>query len=148
MKEINIPRSGATKINIIIFNTPENITELTPEHTMAEPTRPPTRVWDELEGKPSRHVIKFQIIAAITDDAITVRFTTSGLITPLPIVVATLRGNTVKAIKLKKAAKTTAEKGERTLVDTTVAIELAESWKPFMKSKTRIRAIKIYKNVI
>jgi hypothetical protein len=33
----------------------------------------------------------------------------------------------VKAIKLKKAARPTAAKGDKTLVETTVAIELAES---------------------
>ena len=37
---------------------------------------------------------------------------------------------------MKKAAHTTAFWGERTRVETTVAIELAASWKPFRKSKT------------
>jgi hypothetical protein len=41
--------------------------------------------------------------------------------------VATLRGKTVKAIKLKTAARRTALNGERTFVETIVAIELAES---------------------
>jgi hypothetical protein len=36
-------------------------------------------------------------------------------------------GNTVKAIKLKKAAIETAARGERTFVETTAAIEFAES---------------------
>src|SRR5579885_312005 len=40
-------------------------------------------------------------------------------------------------MKLKKAAQTTATRGLRTRVDTTVAMELAASWKPFMKSKAR-----------
>ena len=39
------------------------------------------------------------------------------------------------ARKLKKAANSTAFRGESTFVDTTVEIELAESWKPFVKSK-------------
>ena len=37
-----------------------------------------------------------------------------------------------KATKLKKAAQKTAIRGERTRVETTVAIELAASWKPFV----------------
>ncbi len=37
---------------------------------------------------------------------------------------------------MKKAAQTTAFCGERTRVETTVAIELAASWKPLRKSKT------------
>ena len=36
---------------------------------------------------------------------------------------------------MKKAAQITAALGERTRVETTVAMELAESWKPLMKSK-------------
>src|SRR6478672_11110053 len=39
------------------------------------------------------------------------------------------------ATTLKKAAKTIACCGLRTPVETTVAIEFAASWKPFMKSK-------------
>ena len=38
-------------------------------------------------------------------------------------------------MKLKNAAQTTATPGVRTRVETTVAIELALSWKPLMKSK-------------
>jgi len=68
--------------------------------------------------------------------------------TPLPIVVATLRGKIRKARKLNVAARPTAAIGERTFVETTVAIELAESWNPFIKSKIRTRAIIKYKNVI
>ena len=47
--------------------------------------------------------------------------------TPLPIVVATFRGKTRNARKLKVAASPTAANGDKTFVETTVAIELAES---------------------
>ncbi len=80
--------------------------------------------WREVH---SHHVIRFHVIAATSAAAITVRLITSGLITPFPIVVATLSGKIRNAIKLKKAAITTAAKGERTFVETTVAIEFAES---------------------
>jgi len=53
---------------------------------------------------------------------------------PWPTVVATFRWNTNSAAKLKKAAHMTAWYGFSTRVDTTVAIEFAASWKPFMKS--------------
>ena len=56
---------------------------------------------------------------------------------PLPIVRATLTPNPNAATKLKNAAQTTAWVGLSTRVETTVAIELAASWKPLMKSKTR-----------
>lgn len=53
------------------------------------------------------------------------------------IVLATATPNVNAAIKLKKAAKRTATRGERTFVETIVAIAFAESWKPFVKSKKR-----------
>ena len=53
---------------------------------------------------------------------------------PLAIVAATL--NEMKApTKLRIAAIATAFRGERARVETLVAIELAVSWKPFVKSK-------------
>jgi len=124
---MTIPSKGATTIKTTIFITPDITTELHPELITAAPTRPPTKVCEELDGRPNHHVTRFQIIAATRADAITVRLITSGLITPFPIVVATFRGKTTNAIKLKKAAIPTAATGERTFVDTTVAIEFAES---------------------
>ncbi len=53
----------------------------------------------------------------------------------LEIVLATATPNPKAATKLKNAAKATADRGERTFVETTVDIELAESWNPFVKSK-------------
>ena len=41
---------------------------------------------------------------------------------------------------MKNAAQTTATPGESTRVETTVAMELALSWKPLMKSKTSATA--------
>jgi hypothetical protein len=55
---------------------------------------------------------------------------------PLPMVAATLRWKTKIATTLKKAAKTIACCGLSTPVETTVAIEFAASWKPFMKSNS------------
>src|SRR5207249_3212568 len=69
--------------------------------------------------------------------------TTSGCTIPLPMVVATATPKPKAATKLKNAAQTTAALGVSTRVDTTVAIEFAASWKPFMKSNaraTRMRA--------
>jgi len=47
-----------------------------------------------------------------------------------------------KAMKLKNAAQATAMGGERTRVDTTVAIELAASCRPLRKSKIRATAMR------
>ena len=51
---------------------------------------------------------------------------------PDPTVFATAVPNAKAAMKLKAAAQTTALPGDSTRVDTTVAIELAASWKPLM----------------
>jgi hypothetical protein len=55
----------------------------------------------------------------------------------LAMVLATATPNPNAAAKLKKAANITAFLGERTFVETTVDIEFAESWNPFVKSKIR-----------
>jgi len=114
-------------MKITIFITPLITTELHPELATAAPTRPPTSVCDELDGRPSHHVKRFQAIAAVSAEAMTIRLITSGFMTPFPIVVATFKGKIRKAIKLKKAAILTAATGERTFVETTVAMEFAES---------------------
>ena len=63
-----------------------------------------------------------------------------GCTMPLPTVAATLRWKMKMAMKLNVAANSTACAGLSTPVDTTVAIELAASWKPFMKSNARANA--------
>jgi hypothetical protein len=45
------------------------------------------------------------------------------------------------AMKLKNAAHSTATRGERTRVDTTVAIELAASWNPLIRSNRSAMAM-------
>ena len=53
-------------------------------------------------------------------------------IMPAPTVLATAVPNVNAATKLKNAAQITALPGDSTRVETTVAIELAASWKPLM----------------
>ncbi len=65
--------------------------------------------------------------ARITDEVTIVMSTI-----PEPMVLATAVPKMNAATKLKKAAQTTALPGDSTRVDTTVAIELAASWKPLM----------------
>src|SRR6187402_909614 len=76
----------------------------------------------------------FQVVAPTRAPNTTWVSTTSGWTMPLPTVAATLRWKMKIATRLKKAANTTAVVGLSTPVETTVAIELAASWKPFMKS--------------
>jgi len=60
-----------------------------------------------------------------------------GAIIPLPTVLATAVPITKSAAKLQVAAQSTAANGLSTRVPTMVAMELAESWKPFTKSNRK-----------
>ena len=80
-------------------------------------------------------------MAPISPPRTTFDVTTSTSINPEPIVLATAVPNVKAATKLKKAAQKTARSGDRTRVDTTVAIEFAESCIPLMKSKTSATAM-------
>ena len=75
-------------------------------------------------------------MAPISPPRTTSELTTVMSISPEPIVLATAVPKTKAATKLKKAAQKTAAKGDSTRVETTVAIEFAESCMPLMKSKT------------
>jgi hypothetical protein len=56
---------------------------------------------------------------------------------PLPTVSATCKPKNRNALKLKNAAQATAACGVSKRVETMSAIELAASWKPFIKSNMR-----------
>jgi len=112
---------------------------------MAAPAKPPISVWEEEEGIPSHHVARFQIIAAIIPEKMTGKvikpsttdFDTVFAMPNSPIMYFAMK----KATKLKNAAHRTALNGERTLVDTMVAMELAASWNPLIKSNNKARII-------
>src|SRR5262245_44089988 len=89
--------------------------------------------------------MRFQKIAPRRPARTTSWLTTERSIIPLLRVLATWVPRTKAATKLKKAAHSTAFWGESTRVETTVAMELAASWKPFRKSKTS--AIRITKTM-
>ena len=95
------------------------------------PQMPPTRACELDEGIPKYHVSRFQTMAPTRAATITVWVTVDGSAMSLPIVAAT--PVPVKApMKLNAAAMSTAVRGARTLVETTVAIAFAVSWNPFM----------------
>src|SRR5512145_3493953 len=139
-----MPSSGARKMKEIVANhLPGKTSALKPALEIAAPPSPPIRACDDDEGIPPHQVMRFQVIAPTSAPSITDESTIAGLTIPLAIVFATAVVKTNAAMKLKNAAQATAKLGERTRVDTTVAIEFAASWKPLMKSKasaTRIIA--------
>src|SRR5207244_10585388 len=95
------------------------------------------RACDDDVGSPSHQVTRSQMIAPNSPPSTTVESTTLRSISPLPTVFAIAVPNTNAAMKFQNAAQITAALGESTRVDTTVAIELAASGDPLMKSKVR-----------
>ena len=134
------PRTGEIKINDTVFKMPEEIREDGPALTNAAPIKPPIRACEELVGRARYHVIMFHKHAPNKAAKMIVASITLMSIIPFPIVLATVVPKTRKATKLKNAAQITAKRGDRTLVATTVATELAASWKPFKKSKVNARS--------
>src|SRR6267378_3139309 len=121
------PSTGDNTMKYAILLTPAVWTTPHPPFTTPAPMRPPTRACDELVGSPNHQVIISQEIAPVRTARSSHAVTIFGSIVPFPMVDATLTPKTKAATKLKKAAQSTAIRGERTLVDTTVATEFAAS---------------------
>src|SRR3989449_5696219 len=79
--------------------------------------------WDDEVGSPSHQVMRSHTIAPTSPARITVASTMARSTSPFPIVLATAVPNTKTAMKLNVAAQTTAADGDRTRVETTVAID-------------------------
>ena len=97
------------------------------------------RACDELDGMPKYQVMRFHAMAPIKAARTSVWDTTPASTMPLPTVVATLV-ETKAPRKFMMAAMATATRGERARVETEVAMALAVSWKPLVKSKQRATA--------
>jgi hypothetical protein len=82
---------------------------------------------EELVGSPKYHVIRSHTIAPISPAKITENVTSRMSTSPEPTVLATAVPKVNAAMKLNTAAQITACPGDRTRVETTVAIELAAS---------------------
>ena len=125
----NIPSSGDTTMKITVFSKLGAFTTLQPALAMPAPMKPPIRACEDEVGSPSHQVVRFQAMAPTRPPNTTASLTAFGSMI-VPTVLATWVRKTRNAMKLKKAAQTTANRGLSTLVETTVAIELAASWKP------------------
>ena len=96
------------------------------------PAKPPMSACEELDGMPKYHVMRFHVDGADerrqgspTDRRCSTRRCPCRWSSPPA-------HRSERATKLKKAAHATACLGVSTRVETTVAIELAASWKPLM----------------
>ena len=125
----------------VLIQAPPHTIAWIPTRATAAPAYPPIKAWDDEEGIPKYQVIRFQVIAPSSPPRTTSVLTTRTSIRPEPIVLATAVPKVNAAAKLKNAAQKTARKGDSTRVETTVAIEFAESCIPLMKSKTSATAM-------
>src|SRR5829696_8156689 len=105
-----------------------------PAAATAEPTTPPIKACEELEGNPKYQVIRFQVIAPISPAKTIVGVITAASTTSLATVAATeieMKAPT----KLRIEAKAIATCGLAAPVEIDVATTFAVSWKPLVKSK-------------
>ena len=110
-----------------------------PAATRAAPTTPPIRAWEELEGRPSPQVARFQAIAPISPAKTTVGVIAVASTTSWAIVVATSIETKAPA-KLSRAAAAIAICGAAAPVETAVETTSRVSWKPLVNPKTRAAA--------
>ena len=130
------PSSGEMTMKATVFQMPPATSASGPALATTAPAMPPISACDELDGMPHHQVMAFQAMAPMRAPNTTWWSTMPGSTMPLPMVAATLSWKKAIARTLKKAANSTACCGLSTPVDTTVAMEFAASWKPFMKSNT------------
>src|SRR5581483_1244195 len=142
------PMIGATTINTSVFVHPFGRITLNQVlqpcritwRAIAAPASPPINACEDEVGSPHHHVSKSQTIAPTSAASTTYCVMMSSRTKPWPIVLATAVPNRNAATKLKNAAQMTASRGDNTRVETTVAMLLAESWKPLRKSNVSATA--------
>src|SRR5512146_1382972 len=130
-----------------IFRMPSSLSapKCSGEAITAAPINPPISACDELLGSPTYHVSRFHTMAASSAAITAIGVSADGSATSVPMVLATwVLMNAPR--KLRIAAIIMATRGERTRVETLVAMAFAVSWKPFVKSKaTATRIVRIRK---
>ena len=114
---------------------------------MTAPTRPPNSAWLLEEGRPTSQVSKFQMMAPIKPAKMNsgAMVTTCSLIKPPEMVFATSTDRNAPT-RFSVPAAMTAVLGLSAPVAMDVAIALAVSWKPFVKSN--VNAVTITKPTI
>ena len=134
------PITGASNDGMsTLSHSPCHWTTPRPSAATAEPTMPPMSAWLELDGSPTYQVMRFQVIAPTRPARTMSSVMASWSTIPFAIVAATAK-DTNAPRKFRIAALMTAVRGESARVETDVAIALAVSWKPFVKSKNNATA--------
>src|SRR3954451_7178146 len=120
----------------IFFSTALKSIAPAPPATQVAPISPPNSAWEELEGSPRNHVTKFHRMAPTSPAKITTGVMSFSSTSPPEIVLATWTDRKAPT-RLRQAAIATAVLGRNAPVAIDVAMALAVSWKPFVKSKAR-----------
>jgi hypothetical protein len=105
-----------------------------PPAIQVAPISPPNSACDELEGRPRYQVSRFHRIAATSPAKITTGVMSVSSTSPPEIVFATCTDRNAPA-RFRQPASATATLGRRAPVAIEVAMALAVSWKPLVKSK-------------
>src|SRR3954471_12455613 len=119
----------------ILFSTALKLIALAPPATQVAPIRPPKSACDELEGSPRNQVTRVHKIAPTSPAKITTGLMSVSSTSPPEIVFATSTDRKAP-VRFRQAAIATAVRGLKAPVAIDVAMALAVSWKPFVKSKT------------
>src|SRR3954452_16040571 len=117
-----------------LFTTVEKSIAPAPPATHAAPIRPPNSAWDELEGSPSSQVTRFHTMAPISPAKMTTGVMSLSSTRPPEMVFATWTERKAPST-FRQPASATAVLGRNAPVEIDVAIALAVSWKPLVKSK-------------
>lgn len=118
---------------ITLETRPCHFTACDPAAASTAPMTPPISACEELDGMPSSQVMRFQTMAPARPPNTTARVTRPVSTSPLAIVAATLRERNAPT-RLRLADSATAVRGPSALVAIDVAIALAVSWNPLVKS--------------
>src|SRR3954453_22828553 len=120
---------------MILFSTASKLIAPAPPATHVAPIRPPKSACEELEGSPRYQVTRFHRMAPTRPAKITTGLMSVSSTRPPEIVFATCTDRK-DPVRFRTAATATAVFGRNAPVAIDVAMALAVSWKPFVKSKT------------
>ena len=115
---------------------PRQMTPCPPTAAIIAPTMPPIRACDELDGMPSNHVSRFQVMPPTRPAKISSRVTSPESTRPLAMVAATAVDRKAPT-RFSEADNVTATLGFSAPLAIDVAIALPVSWKPFVKSNAK-----------
>src|SRR5689334_5204562 len=140
--------NGDSTAGMITFDSTDwPLTASNPAAAAVAPITPPTRACDELDGNPKYQVNTFQAIAPSSQAKMIGNVTWAESTIPLAIVAATDTDKNAPT-RFSTPDNATAALGRSAPVAIDVAIALAVSWKPFVKSNATAVRITITRSAV